>query len=46
MGYEIWDDNEPNNVGGIESCMSVKITGGLNDVPCELKLAFMCEQEI
>jgi len=45
-GYEIWDINEPNNAGGNESCMSVKVTGGLNDISCDLKLAFMCEKEI
>jgi hypothetical protein len=46
MGYEIWDNNEPNDAGGNESCTSVKITGGLSDMQCDLKLAFMCEQEI
>jgi len=33
-------------MGGNESCLAVKANGGLNDVSCELKLAFMCEQEI
>jgi hypothetical protein len=26
--------------------MSVKVTGGLNDISCGIKLAFMCEQEM
>jgi len=26
--------------------MSVKVTGRFNDISCETKLAFMCEQEI
>jgi hypothetical protein len=43
---EIWDNYEPNNLGGKESCLSVKVTGGLNDISCEIKLAFVCEQEI
>jgi hypothetical protein len=45
-GYEVWDNYEPNNLGGNEPCMSVKVTGGLNDIPCEIKLAFICEQEM
>jgi len=45
-GYEVWDNYEPNNVGGNEPCMSVKVTGGLNDISSEIKLAFICEQEM
>jgi hypothetical protein len=45
-GYTVWDYSEPNNAGGNEDCLCVKKTGGLNDVGCDLKLAFVCEREL
>lgn len=45
-GYMVWDYNEPNNAGGDEDCICVKRTGGLNDISCDLKMAFMCELEL
>lgn len=46
-GYILWDNNEPNNLGGNESCMSITYPGGgLNDVSCGVKLGFICEQEL
>ncbi|XP_068081701.1 hemolymph lipopolysaccharide-binding protein [Anabrus simplex] len=46
-GYTKWSDpSEPNNKNGDANCGSVHFNGGLSDVPCSWKLAFVCEQEL
>ncbi|XP_061707696.1 C-type mannose receptor 2-like [Cydia pomonella] len=42
-GFEGWHQNEPNNVGGKESCGTINRDGHLNDYPCNLPLPFICE---
>ena len=39
-----WLRGRPNNAGGREDCMEIWLSqGGLNDIPCEAKVKFMCE---
>ncbi|XP_066998482.2 hemolymph lipopolysaccharide-binding protein [Anabrus simplex] len=51
-GYAKWVPNEPNNTGGSatapgEDCVIfIKDSALFNDVPCEGKCPFFCEQEI
>nr|CAD7259886.1 unnamed protein product [Timema shepardi] len=46
-GFVPWGTNEPNNVGGSpgEDCGSLLRDGKLNDINCDTKLAYFCEQE-
>ena len=46
--YSNWAEWEPNNVGGNEDCLVFCIDGWghqdkWNDLPCELKLSFICQ---
>nr|CAD7401457.1 unnamed protein product [Timema poppensis] len=46
-GFVPWGTNEPNNLGGSpgEDCGSLLRDGKLNDINCDTKLAYFCEQE-
>jgi hypothetical protein len=43
-GFTRWSSSgQPDNAGGKENCGSIHRNGGMNDIPCPLKLAFICE---
>ena len=43
--YRNFDINEPNNWLGMEDCVVIKkTTGKWNDVPCNLKLNYVCKR--
>uniref|UniRef100_A0A4W6G4N5 C-type lectin domain-containing protein n=1 Tax=Lates calcarifer TaxID=8187 RepID=A0A4W6G4N5_LATCA len=41
-GYQAWNANEPNNVGGRETCTAMRTNGKWNDAQCETQLSFIC----
>ena len=44
---EIFDENEPNNHRGLESCGSYKSEKGtLNDLTCDYILGYICERDV
>lgn len=44
VGYASWGVNEPNNSGGLESCVVLYAgDGSWNDQPCSLASDFICE---
>ncbi len=44
-GYDNWNGNEPNNAGGNEDCAHMWANGGRwNDLPCDRRLGFICEE--
>ena len=45
LDYDPWDDGEPNNYGGKESCAAINLTDGIgwHDVPCDWEIGFVCE---
>lgn len=46
-GFMRWaSPAEPNNLDNNENCGSVMRNGGLNDVPCDIDLPFICEYDI
>ncbi|CAG2058159.1 unnamed protein product [Timema podura] len=46
-GFVPWGANEPNNLGGNagEDCGTLLREGKFNDINCDTKLAYFCEQE-
>lgn len=42
-GYTRWSSGEPNNEDGNENCGSMYMSGGLNDLNCDIPLVFFCE---
>nr|CAD7589169.1 unnamed protein product [Timema genevievae] len=47
VGYAEWMPNEPNDASGNEDCVHIyKIKLQLNDVSCDTKLPFICEQSL
>ena len=45
-GFNRWSPGQPDNAGNAEDCGSILTDGGLNDLPCSGKHAFICEQEL
>jgi hypothetical protein len=41
--YFKWGEGEPNNAGGYENCVEMKRKGMWNDLPCGMKLPFICK---
>ena len=43
--YIAWEEDEPNNAGGNENCVHIRIPETLawNDVPCSNEYAYMCK---
>nr|CAD7259885.1 unnamed protein product [Timema shepardi] len=47
VGYAEWMPNEPNDASGNEDCVHIyKIKLQLNDISCDTKLPFICEQSL
>ena len=44
--YHTWANNEPNNDGGNENCGSLERSGLLNDFPCDIPAAFICQKNM
>lgn len=43
-GKGLWQRREPNDSDGYEDCVEVsRGGGGWNDMPCNVKLSFVCE---
>ncbi|XP_041654469.1 ladderlectin-like [Cheilinus undulatus] len=44
--FKHWAKGEPNNAGGHENCMHMNLKGKdfVNDIPCHVKMAFLCEK--
>ena len=42
IGYKNWFPNEPNNIGSGEDCVEI-MGGNWNDLPCNRKRSFVCE---
>ncbi|CAK6979567.1 DELTA-stichotoxin-Hmg2b-like [Scomber scombrus] len=40
--FRMWRGNEPNNLGGYENCAEILHDGSWNDLPCGLKIPFVC----
>ena len=40
--FRMWSGNEPNNYGGYENCAEILYTGSWNDLPCGIKIPFVC----
>ncbi|XP_073943665.1 uncharacterized protein isoform X2 [Choristoneura fumiferana] len=46
VGYQPWDDNEPNNEFGVEYCVSIlRRSGKYNDTVCGNRYSYVCEKE-
>ncbi|XP_069696358.1 hemolymph lipopolysaccharide-binding protein-like [Periplaneta americana] len=45
-GFIRWAGHQPDDAGGNEDCGSIHRSGGLNDLVCDKKHAFICEQEL
>jgi hypothetical protein len=50
-GFYRWYPGQPNNAGGSatlpgEDCGAMHTNGGLNDYGCNVKVPFICEQEL
>lgn len=50
-GFYRWYPSQPNNAGGSatlpgEDCGAMHTNGGLNDYGCNVKVPFICEQEL
>ena len=46
VGYKHWRDDEPNNRGGVEHCVSYGQRGGMNDLECTREYTFICEADL
>jgi hypothetical protein len=51
LSQEVWsfqnfELGRPDNVGGVEHCLSKQQSGLWNDLPCEVQLPYMCERSI
>lgn len=45
-GYAKWDNKQPDNAGGDETCGTMFYNGKLNDLSCNLKCFFICEHDV
>ena len=44
LNASVWNPGEPNNVGNVEHCTIIVTTVyKLNDIPCDLKLPYICQ---
>ena len=45
LDYDPWDEGQPDNYGGKESCAGINFFGERtwNDVPCDYEIGFVCE---
>jgi hypothetical protein len=43
LGGPAWFPGEPNNQGGVESCVHMKLEDGLNDADCTIVRDHLCE---
>ncbi|XP_028410398.1 adhesion G protein-coupled receptor L3-like [Dendronephthya gigantea] len=44
--YSNWEEDKPNNFGGIEDCVAMQKDGKWNDVPCYHEKSFVCEKHM
>ena len=42
--YDYWRSGEPNDYGGNEDCMSIRVDGEWNDVPCQNSYLYICKK--
>lgn len=51
LSQEVWffqnfEVGRPDNVGGVEHCLSKQGSGLWNDLPCDVQLPYMCERAV